>query len=140
MRTSSACKANSVHAVKIMMSYALSVKQHNSVHNLLIVCYISERWVQKRLDTLKPRYDRLRESGMLTAQEIAQALRVNPKTIRIWRTHGLLQAHAYTDKGDYLYEPPGKDAPKKAQGVKFSRRVSEVRLIPESTKEVQCET
>jgi DNA invertase Pin-like site-specific DNA recombinase len=89
---------------------------------------------------LKPRYDRLRESGMLTAQEIAQALRVNPKTIRIWRTHGLLQAHAYTDKGDYLYEPPGKDAPKKAQGVKFSRRVSEVRLIPESTKEVQCET
>jgi len=89
---------------------------------------------------LKPRYDRLREAGMLTAQEIAQALGVNPKTIRIWRTHGLLQAHAYTDKGDYLYEPPGKDAPKKAQGLKFSRRVSEIRLIPESTKEVQCET
>jgi hypothetical protein len=89
---------------------------------------------------LKPRYDRLREAGMLTAQEIAQALGVNPKTITIWRTHGLLQAHAYNDKGEYLYEPPGKDAPKKAQGVKFSRRLSEGRLIPESAKEVQCET
>jgi DNA invertase Pin-like site-specific DNA recombinase len=89
---------------------------------------------------LKPRYDRLREAGMLTAQEIAQALGVNPKTIRIWRTHGLLQAHSYTDKEEYLYEPPGKNAPKKAQGVKFSRRLSEGRLIPESAKEVQCET
>src|SRR5436309_12587462 len=45
---------------------------------------------------LKPRYDRLREAGMLTAQEIAQALGVNPKTISIWRTHCLLQAHAYS--------------------------------------------
>jgi DNA invertase Pin-like site-specific DNA recombinase len=89
---------------------------------------------------LKPRYDRLREAGMLTAQEIAQALDVNPKTITIWRTHGLLQAHPYNDKGEYLYEPPGKDAPKKAQGVKFSRRLSEGRLMPESAKEVQCET
>lgn len=89
---------------------------------------------------LKPRYNRLREAGMLTAQEIAQALGVRPKTITIWRTHGLLQAHAYNDKGGYLYEPPGKDAPKKAQGVKFSRRLLEGRLIPESAKEVQCET
>jgi hypothetical protein len=53
---------------------------------------------------LKPRYDRLREAGMLTAQEIAQALGVHPKTITIWRTHGLLQAHAYNDKGEYLYD------------------------------------
>jgi len=94
----------------------------------------------QKVYALKPRYDRLREAGMLTAQEIAQARGVSPKTIRIWRTHGLLRAHAYTDKGEYLYEPPGKDAPKKAQGVKFSRRLSEGRLIPESAKEVQCET
>src|SRR5437773_1950924 len=46
MRTSSACKANSVLVVKIMMSYALSVKQRSLGDNLLI-----KRWAQKRLDT-----------------------------------------------------------------------------------------
>ena len=45
---------------------------------------------------------------------------VNPKTVKIWAAHGLLQAHAYTDKPEHLYEPPGRDAPRKAQGMKLS--------------------
>ncbi len=59
---------------------------------------------------------------MLTAQEMAQALGVATTTIKIWRVHGLLSGHAYNDKGDYLYDPPGEHAPKKAQGLKLSRR------------------
>jgi hypothetical protein len=93
----------------------------------------------QKVYALKPRYDRLREAGMLTVQEMAQALGLHPQTVRIWRAHGLLQAHAYTDKGEYLDEPPGKEPPKKAQGVKLSRRSPEGRLIPDRAKEVQCE-
>jgi hypothetical protein len=89
--------------------------------------------------SLKTRYDRLREAGMLTVQEIAQALGVARTTIRIWRVHGLLRGHAYNDKGDYLYDPPGKDAPKKAQGLKLSRRSFTDQIISGRTKELQYE-
>ena len=76
---------------------------------------------------------------MVTAQEMAQALGVARTTIRIWRVHGLLRGHAYNDKGDYLYDPPGEDAPKKAQGLKFSRRSLTDQIMPGRTKEVQYE-
>ncbi|MGF6613066.1 DNA-binding transcriptional regulator YiaG [Paraburkholderia sp. WSM4175] len=39
---------------------------------------------------LKPRYDRLREAGLLTLQEMADALHVTPTSVKIWnpsRTH-----------------------------------------------------
>jgi DNA invertase Pin-like site-specific DNA recombinase len=88
---------------------------------------------------LKTRYDRLRETGMLTAQEMGQALGVAYTTIRIWRTHGLLHGHAYNDKADFLYDPPGKDAPKKAQGLKLSQRSLCPQLAQQRTKEVQYE-
>ena len=89
--------------------------------------------------SLKPRYDRLREAGLLTRQEMAQALGVTSTTIRIWRAHGLLRGHAYTDKGDYLYDRPGEDAPRKARGLKLSLRSPAGQLIPDRTKEVQYE-
>jgi hypothetical protein len=53
-----------------------------------------------------------------------------PKRIKIWRVHGLLQAQAYTDGGDYLYEP----APKKAPGVKLFRRLPGGRTHTEPCK------
>jgi DNA-binding transcriptional regulator YiaG len=89
--------------------------------------------------SLKTRYDRLREAGMVTAQEMAQALGVRRTTIKIWRVHGLLRGHAYNDKGDYLYDPPGEDPPKKAQGFKFSRRSRTGQIMLGRTKEVQYE-
>ncbi len=89
--------------------------------------------------SLKPRYDRLREAGLLTRQEMAQALGVASTTIRVWRAHGLLRGHAYTDKGDYLYERPGEDAPRKTRGLKLSLRSPAGQLIPERKKEVQYE-
>jgi DNA invertase Pin-like site-specific DNA recombinase/DNA-binding transcriptional regulator YiaG len=93
----------------------------------------------QRNHSLKTRYDRLRETGMLTAQEMAQALGVATTTIKIWRVHGLLRGHAYNDKGDYLYDPPGEHAPKKAQGLKLSRRSLNDQILPGRTKEVQYE-
>lgn len=62
---------------------------------------------------LKPRYKRLRERGLLTQRELARKLHVKPLTIRVWRRAGLLRAHAYSDRNDYLYEAPGTDAPAK---------------------------
>jgi DNA invertase Pin-like site-specific DNA recombinase len=71
-------------------------------------------WTIYRLRTnhkLRPLYARLRAVGMLDQSEIAVQLGVLPGTIKIWRRAGLLKAQAYNDKPQYLYEPPGADAP-----------------------------
>jgi hypothetical protein len=88
---------------------------------------------------LTPRYDRLRAAGLLTLEEMARALGVSTRTVKIWRAHGLVRAHAYTDKGERLYEPPDAHAPRKAQGVKLSRRSATGELVPHGRKEAQCE-
>ncbi len=64
---------------------------------------------------LPSHHDRLRARGMLTLDEIAQQLSVMPSTVKSWRRAGLLVAHRYDDKGGYLFEPPGTDAPVKFQ-------------------------
>ena len=71
---------------------------------------------------LKSRYDRLREAGKLTQEEVAQKLDINPQLVRIWRRHGLLHAYPYNDRNECLYEPPGANAPAKSQGRKYSER------------------
>jgi DNA invertase Pin-like site-specific DNA recombinase len=63
--------------------------------------------------SLKDRFTRLREAGMLTQEEIATRLDVSPLTVRIWRKNGLLKGHKVNDKNEYLYEPPGENAPQK---------------------------
>ena len=88
---------------------------------------------------LQSRFDRLRALGLLTLDEMSQTLSVNPKTVRTWAARGLLKAHAYTDKPECLYEPPSPDHPQKAQGRKFSLRRLVTIVIPQCSKEVQCE-
>jgi len=88
---------------------------------------------------LRSRFDRLRALGLLTLNEIASVLGVNPKTVKVWAAHGLLNAHAYTDKPESLYEPVGPNVPRKAQGVKLCRRQSAASVLPQRSKEVQCE-
>jgi nucleotide-binding universal stress UspA family protein len=56
----------------------------------------------RRAYELKPRHDRLRDAGMLTLAEIALQLGVATPTVKTWRNHGLLRAHAYNDKGGEL--------------------------------------
>lgn len=88
---------------------------------------------------LKPRYDRLRALGMLTLDEIAHALEVHPKTVKKWAVHGLVRGHAYSDKQECLFESPGQDAPRKAQGTKLSQRMQPDKFVPQCFEEVQCE-
>jgi len=71
---------------------------------------------------LMSRYDRLRKAGMLTVGEIAAILRINPQRVGIWHRRGLLRGHAYNDKNDCLFEHPGDNPPRKAQGVKLFPR------------------
>jgi hypothetical protein len=88
---------------------------------------------------LKTRFDRLREAGMLTSKEIARQLDVCTSTIHDWRRSGLLKAHAYNDKHEYLYEPLGQVLPRKLQGIKYSdpRRLSQI--LSDDPEEVQDE-
>ena len=94
--------------------------------------------IQKQY-ALRSRFDRLRALGLLTLNEMASVLSVNPKTVKIWAAHGLLKAHAYTDKPEHLYEPVGPDMPRKARGVKLCLRLPAASLLPQCSKEVQYE-
>ena len=76
----------------------------------------------RRQYQLKNRYVRLREAGMLTQDEIAVELGINPSTVRVWRNHGLVLAYPYNAKNECLYEPPGNNRPMKQQGAKLSDR------------------
>ena len=55
---------------------------------------------------LKCRFDRLRERGMLTMNEMAARAGVSGATVRRWLKHGLLQGHAHNDHGEYLLNRP----------------------------------
>ena len=57
---------------------------------------------------LKSLYERLREKGMLTKEELAKKLQVSATTIKSWNNQGLLRRHNYNDKHECLYEPEGE--------------------------------
>jgi hypothetical protein len=87
---------------------------------------------------LMPRYDRLRKTGMLTVNEMAAVLAISRQRVTIWNRHGLIRGHAYNDKNDCLYEPPGENPPRKAQGIKLSQRAL-TKVAAQRIEEVQCE-
>jgi DNA invertase Pin-like site-specific DNA recombinase len=84
---------------------------------------------------LKSRYQRLREAGYLTRDEIAEQLGVCPSTVSVWRRHGWLESVAYNDKGEHLYPPPGPDVPVKH---KWKNR-AKGKLVTHSTEGAQYE-
>ena len=88
---------------------------------------------------LKSRFDRLRERGMLTLDEVAERLGISTRHVKIWRTAGLLRGHLCNDKHEYLYEDPGPNPPRKARGVRLSKRLSTVENVSHRSTEVQCE-
>lgn len=60
---------------------------------------------------LSSRHDRLRSRGFLTLAELAQRLNVSTATIKYWRRAGLLKAHKYDERNNYLFEQPDADTP-----------------------------
>jgi hypothetical protein len=73
---------------------------------------------------LQDRYERLRARGLLTKNEIAQRLDVQPDTIKKWRRAGLLRAHRFTGRGECLFELPDSTSPVKHQHQKKKAALS----------------
>jgi DNA invertase Pin-like site-specific DNA recombinase len=65
---------------------------------------------------LPSRYQRLRDTGLLTLHETADRLDVSTSTVKQWRDAGLVTGQCYNDKGEMLYHPPGPNPPAKHQG------------------------
>jgi len=62
---------------------------------------------------LKSYYERLRERGLLTAEEIGKLLNISSSCAKIWYHEGYLKAYPYDDKGGLLFEVPGANSPVK---------------------------
>jgi DNA invertase Pin-like site-specific DNA recombinase len=77
---------------------------------------------------LKSRYERLRQAGMLTPQEMAQQLGICTTTLHLWRRAGRLRAHVYNDKGECLYEPLGANRPVKYDWQQVQRQTAATHL------------
>lgn len=86
---------------------------------------------------LRSRYDRLRATGLLTADELAAKLEVNRATVNHWRQAGLLRGYAYSDKPEYLYDTPTADMPTKQRGRKLADRRRFPEVVSDRSKEVQ---
>jgi DNA invertase Pin-like site-specific DNA recombinase len=95
----------------------------------------------RRTYGLASRYERLRNAGLLTREEMAARLSVSTSTVNMWRKAGLIRGYPYNNRGTCLYEPPGADAPRKSQGRKLSerRRFPESEFAPNRAHEVQYE-
>jgi len=93
----------------------------------------------RRKYQLKSRYDRLREKGLLTIEEMVNRLKLSPLWVRAWGEHGLLKAYPVNEKNICLYEDPGPDPPRKAQGVKLSERRRFQANMAHGSQEVQYE-
>ncbi len=96
----------------------------------------------RRDNNLKSRYDRLREKGLLTVDEMAKELKVSTDTVKIWRRYGLLRGYAYNDKNERLFVLEAKEVrPVKSQGRKFklSERTKYEELTSHATNGVQSE-
>jgi hypothetical protein len=89
---------------------------------------------------LTSRFQRLRDRGLLTMAEIARSFGICLATAKVWRRAGLLRAHAYDDKPQYLFEPPEADAPMRYKWKGLSAWNRQRRSVPQTTTEVQYAT
>jgi hypothetical protein len=81
----------------------------------------------------------LRAKGMLTLNEMAQRLDISTEQLKTWRAVGLVRAHLCNDKNEHLYEDPGNNPPRKASGVRLSKRLQLLENVSHRPREVQCE-
>ncbi len=89
---------------------------------------------------LTPRFQRLRARGLLTLAEVARSRHVCTSTAKEWRRAGLLPAHAYNDKPEYLFERPGVDAPIRYKRKGLSAQARRRQSTTQPASEVQYAT
>jgi DNA invertase Pin-like site-specific DNA recombinase len=73
----------------------------------------------RRAYHLKSRFERLRERGMLTGDELAKLLGVCTTTVHQWGRAGLLRRHLYGNNCRCLYEPITNVAVVKGSGGRY---------------------
>jgi len=95
--------------------------QAEACFTTLRVAYLVHRY------GLRPRYDRLRERGMLTKEEAAAHLGIHESTLIRWVEHGIVMRHAYNGYA-YLYEPVSTNLPAK-HSSRWDRLVDRVAAI-----------
>ena len=71
---------------------------------------------------LKSRFERLRERGMLTGEDVAEQLGVSPTTVHQLGRQGVLERHLYGNNHRCLYAPPDKVKPVKGAGSRYGGR------------------
>jgi len=76
---------------------------------------------------LRSRYDRLRDRGMLTKEEMAGRLGIHVSTLVSWAEHGIVTRHAHNAHA-YLYDDPGPNPPIK-QCSRWNRLVDRAAVI-----------
>ena len=60
---------------------------------------------------LKTRYARMRKTGKLTPDEVANLLGVSMQTVWRWGKNGVIKTYPYNDRNGCLYEHPGVHSP-----------------------------
>ena len=65
--------------------------------------------------SLKTRFERLRERGLLTLSEMSQVCGVSTNTIGRWRQKSLVHAQAVNGGKQFLFENPGSNPPRKGK-------------------------
>lgn len=78
--------------------------------------------IVRRAYGLKTRFERLRESGMLTGEEVARQLGVSATTVHQLGRAGVLKRHRYATNHRCLYEPPGNVSLAKGVGGRYGGR------------------
>jgi hypothetical protein len=76
----------------------------------------------RRAYALKSRFERLRERGMLTAEEVARQLCVSSSTVHQLGRRSILKRHLYGGNRRCLYEPPGNVRLVKGAGSRYGGR------------------
>lgn len=104
--------------------------RENARFNAHRVAYLIHRYA------LQPRYDRLRNRGMLTQKEMADRLGIHAQTVIAWAKHGIVTRYAYNGHA-YLYEDPGPNPPAK-HSSRWDRLFARVDISEESDGMSNC--
>jgi len=83
---------------------------------------------------LRSRFERLRERGMLTGDELAKQLGVCTTTIHHWGRAGLLGRHLYGNNHRCLYEPVGNVVVTKGAGGRYGSKPPSLITAPSPTQ------